>query len=1036
MKALIVHLSDLHITSDDQVVCSRSLSIANAVKTLESRPDICIVVASGDIAFSGAEQEYYQALAFFDSLRDDLSRQSVEGEPNRRLPVEFVLAPGNHDCDFSAASSVRQAVVDTILSYPDKADDPAMTGVCTSVQRNFFELLHALGGPDLRSADGARRRLCWEYSFNHGEERLLFQCCNTAWLSQLHEQQGKLYFPPQLLAGAKADSCILVFHHTLNWLEIKNMRDFRARIDETANLILTGHDHDATWRSQTLPNRSGNLVLEGGALRYFDNSTKSDFNVLVIDTKDSRLKIGHFDWDSERGIYAPSGGSRLTPDRLAFEWLPTSMFARRSGHRFPLSTAFSSFLDDLGIAVNHPRRERATLRDLFVFPDLCEVRIPPNSIPRFVRGDDFLSLLDNEGVSLISGDHLSGKTALAKATFRALYDRECVPLLLDAGRPIRRGDQLTKYLSEKFTEQYGPDQIAEFQQLDRGQRAIIIDDYHKLRLPTPARRQFISDLSKFARKVILLADSLLVDLDDMLGPHVSAAGSLPNEHYEIQPFGYLARDLIIERWLTLGDSDSADAVDSAQKLATIRSTLDNVFGRNFVPAYPMFVLTVLQNVEAGQSMNTSAGAHGYFIELLVRTALFRGRNKEELDLAAGYLEYLAYRIFCLNRNRISSEELTQIHNDYRQRHAIARSQESIVGPLVQQQILTCSNDCVEFRYPYMLHYFVALFLRDNLEKLEVRQQISHLTESMHLERNSNILLFLAHLTHHSALIDELLRTAKRHYVGVAEATLAEDARFLIQLGVPQVSLALRDPQSERQQYLIAKDQEERALTPIESQDTFDGKDFEPVVELSGALRNLEVLGQVLKSFPGTLEAETKARIASECYSIGRRSLSAIFEMIKQNEQALLALIFDSLHGVHPDLPDRQAMEIARSTLMGLAYGIAFGVIKKVSQSVGCADNIPTYDRILRDDPAPMVNLIDTSIRLDQMSVVPLARIEEQANSFQSNPVALSLLRHLVVQHFRLFSVDYRTVQALCAKLEIPLKNVKALDPHNRIVKGT
>ncbi len=572
--------------------------------------------------------------------------------------------------------------------------------------------------------------------------------------------------------------------------------------------------------------------------------------------------------------------------------------------------------------------------------------------------------------------------------------------------------------------------------MDRGRRAIIVDNYHKLRIPTNVKKQLISDLHKFASKVILFTNNMVTDLEEIIQPHVSIAETFPIEHYEIQPLGYLGRNQIVESWLSLGESDTGDPLEYAHELSTITAILNTVFGRNFVPAYPVFVLIVLQSVGTGQSMDTNAGAQGYFFELLVRAALFRGRSKKEFDIAAGYLAHLAYIVFCFNRNRITLEELAQIHKDYQQRYDIRRSQESIVGPLIQQQILVSSNDYVHFKYEYMLYYFVALYIRDHIRELEVRNQLTKLVESIHSDRSSNILLFLAHLTRDPVLIDELQRLAKLHYAGLDEATLDTDARFLLQLGTPRVALTQKNPQEERQHYLIAKDETERALTKNLDEEAIVDADIEPVVKLNAALRNLEVLGQILKNFPGTLEGETKARIAKDCYSIGRRTLTAIFEMIRQNETDILTIIFDSLRMEHHGLSESQMMEKARYTLMSLAYGIAFGIIKKVSQSVGAPDLAGTYDRLQREDPVPLVLLFDTSIRLDHMSVIPVTKIEEQAESFQNNPVALSLLRHLVVQHLRLFPVEYRTAQALCARLEIPLENTKALPPGQKILKSS
>ena len=78
MKLLLIHLSDIHITSDDDAITKRYPQIVNAVKNLDYSLDLCVVVVTGDIAFSGTTEQYFVAFEFFEHLKQLLS-QSLSG---------------------------------------------------------------------------------------------------------------------------------------------------------------------------------------------------------------------------------------------------------------------------------------------------------------------------------------------------------------------------------------------------------------------------------------------------------------------------------------------------------------------------------------------------------------------------------------------------------------------------------------------------------------------------------------------------------------------------------------------------------------------------------------------------------------------------------------------------------------------------------------------------------------------------------------------------------------------------------------------
>lgn len=100
-----LHLSDLHITAD--YGDARSDTAADLGRFLDDLPE-CLdqmhvepdaIFFTGDVAQSGAEEEYEVAKEFFDHVQDCL--------PTRSRQVPLLMIPGNHDVTWSAINPAR-----------------------------------------------------------------------------------------------------------------------------------------------------------------------------------------------------------------------------------------------------------------------------------------------------------------------------------------------------------------------------------------------------------------------------------------------------------------------------------------------------------------------------------------------------------------------------------------------------------------------------------------------------------------------------------------------------------------------------------------------------------------------------------------------------------------------------------------------------------------------------------------------------------------------------------------------------------------
>ena len=564
-----------------------------------------------------------------------------------------------------------------------------------------------------------------------------------------------------------------------------------------------------------------------------------------------------------------------------------------------------------------------------------------------------------------------------------------------------------------------PLQLDAYRQLDVSSRAIIVDDFDKLDQTPLQKRNSLNRLASYASYVIIFANDVASDLNDLTNP-----GSFQNplgevQHYRIQPLGFVGRNKLVERWMLLGEGSDSNDLAFVQNLNRRNETINTIIGRNYVPSYPVYVLAVLQALDAATPIDMNASTHGYFYELFIRTSLARGRSNIDFDIVVSYLAYVARQLQLQGVKIVEESEFRRIHDDFQEQYDIRRPYDLIKQQLISQNILVSIGGGIAFRYSYLYNYFVASYLKDHISETNVQETISRMSREVHIETNANILLFLAHLSKDPTVIGELLQAAKARFPQQSPMTLDADVKFLEGLGLtlPNVVYEERDTRTNREAVLATFDQAnppDNGAIDITSNELEAQVDVDnPVVQFYSAIRHLDILGQILKNFPGSLEGSAKLEIARECYQLGLRSLSAIFDIIDSEQTEILKQISDIIKENNPRFTSLEADNRARETLIGMTHVLTYGMILRISKAVGSRDLFKTFERLMKESDSAAYKLINSALEIDNRAEFPEIAIRRAVREFKDDVLPLSVLRHLVVSHFQLYPVEYTTKKSLC-----------------------
>src|SRR5262245_36668130 len=225
MKIALIHLSDIHLKEQPEAnpILRRAEAIAKAVASVSFGVNYGLIVVSGGTAFSGKEGEYRHGAQLLESLRSTLAAHFTGAQ------IELMTVAGNHDCDFCLANSVREILISSLR--PEKIDDAVITQL-VHPQQHYQAFARGFHTHSQASPESSLHSLYRSSSISLADKTILFHLLNSAWISQLREKPGTLYFPVGLIKdriaeAPHADLVVSVIHHPFNWFSPENGRDIR-----------------------------------------------------------------------------------------------------------------------------------------------------------------------------------------------------------------------------------------------------------------------------------------------------------------------------------------------------------------------------------------------------------------------------------------------------------------------------------------------------------------------------------------------------------------------------------------------------------------------------------------------------------------------------------------------------------------------------------------------------------------------------------------------------------------------------------------
>lgn len=1013
---IIAHLSDFHIRDNTSFDESFYRSISSAIKAETKESDVLYLICTGDVAFSGKISEYDNALKIFEIILD--------GNTN------FICCPGNHDIDYQN-NAVRSAVIKSILEDGQSIDYECIS-TCLKSQENYFIFDSQLTNKDWGNNINIFHKIKYK------SYTILFNIINTAFTAELDSPPGKIFLDPIYLDTScyNANLKIAIMHHTLSWFQEKYRVDIRKVINKNYEFVFTGHEHKPDAYCSGPFNNDTTSFIEGGEINVKGSHKNSDFNIIKLDLENEQFANIVYVYDEKDQIFRRIKGHEDQWSQI--------MSIDYSRNYLEFSKKFVKFLDGPGAPYNHPRKDSLVLSDFYIFPNLKELDASKKKDIKVLPTIRANKIVNKKfGTLAISGGEKSGKTALAKMLCSMLKRLELLPIYINCEELTKsQGAKLDEVVLKSYTELYKDCDLDNFKQILQHEAVIILDDFHLLQGNNFEKAKALRKMASLYNNFVVFAtdDILFTELKYIENNKFKNKERYLNtlERYSIMPFGYVLREELIKKWYNLSDDDIDYSWESSSKLDELINKIELVVDHNFVPSYPFYLLTALATIDTMATDEIVKSAYGHYYQALLTMTLSKiDKTQAEIGLRITFLTNFAIHLYQQKASRISTQDFDVFFEKHIKKYGISLDKNVFTDQLIDASLFQSIDGVISFKYKYFFYYFVANYLSHNINSEDSKIKIKELISTLYKESSGCILMFLVHFsTENSFILEEILSHARSLFKNSPIATIDDDATHFKELAfeIEQVILPNITPSEIRKKSGEEFDKNNNRTDKDFSSESIKFDELEPkdsserfIADMAASFKCMSIIGQILKSYYGSLISSQKYSLFEEAVSISFRTLGDYYEFVKKYKQEMIEDISKIIKNSNITEPSK-IKNRAKRYLLDYSSDLSLFFILVPAKYLSSKKLKQTYKNFFynhKDETS--YKLLSLAIDIEYLHLLPVERIEDLAKDFRDNIMAFSILQRLIAFHMYMHHTTFKEKQRLTDLLKISMKQQRMIE---------
>lgn len=709
---------------------------------------------------------------------------------------------------------------------------------------------------------------------------------------------------------------------------------------------------------------------------------------------------------------------------------------------------FKEFLNDIEARFAHSKVDNLRLEDIYIAPDLKDLNNGKKSATIKVENLEKLTdAIDVDGTKFaFLGNDSAGKSANCKYLFQKYFELGLYPVLIngtDIGSNIRP-ETLQSIVEQRISEQY--EESFKLSEIDNTRVIVIIDDFHKA---TKSKGKYwsvlMNNLEELFQHIIVTGNSL------MPIENLSKQDPFKNfKLYAILEFGPKFRYELVNKWNTVGvETRFLDHNELLRKNDAYISHIKAIIGKNYIPSYPFYLLSILQALESGNVQNPNYSIHGFYYEVLINECFSKAiKDRKEISLYYNYLTQFCFFLFEQGVKDVSLEEFDAFHKMYCEKHDLTYRKETILETFDSAKLLYVNNR-VYIKEKYVYYFFVAKYIANEIaNKQEIKKLVTKMCLRVFRDEYASIIMFVTHLSKDNFIISELISIANSLFPETNVAQLQDEINGINELveQIPQQVLEIVNVDDQRDEELREEEEMEKLEKELEEEktnyDNFSLDDDVSTIDffarITRAFKTIDILGQVAKKHWGELDGEQKLSLVTTTYNVGLKTLDFYLQLLQKNSKEIvehISLLIKEKHFKDKHSLEKGIEEASRNFVFRLCFMSSFGITKRVSNAIGYDKLKNTFEKALEAQPYNSVKLIDLSIKLGYSSIAShIDLIEGYKEEMERNKLSLVVLQNLVIDYMYMFDTDYKTKSRICNKLGISVQEQLRIDQTSTVKK--
>lgn len=862
MKLLILQLSDLHLKNKEDAF---SVDVDKIVQSLNAIDDAdeCVIVISGDLAFSGKDCEYKAT----GSLLGAIIKKLVITKFQHKY-IEIICVPGNHDIDFTGINREFDIISNAVASH--NIDEILRNDL--DHMKPFYSFANHY---DCFKGD----KIISKKIITKPTGEVGFVMINSAPFSFMGgdaKDMGLHYLTDKQLelldSATEADINILIMHHSIEWFSNECKERIRKIIGKKYSFVLTGHEHEAIGETRNT-NETGKIqYIQGNALLGY-SQMGNGFCTIILDLNSSKVKAHSF---LLKGKY-------YVPEEVLADDIKRTVRGEIAVKQL--------FLDSLKYDNN-----KYLIDDYYVFPNMVYNQLDKKEeLENFeISNESVLEevLTNNERV-FIYGERKSGKTLLANRIYSAFISKSKCPILFNANDlSLKKIDRIIKYT---FEEQYEQADISYriFEQLDLEEKIAIIDEAELLDKATLNKILNYFE-NKFCKILVFSEEQLDFDIHKQVLEVFAGKKSI---QITIKPFWYTKRKELILNTLKMQSNHINDINQQVKKINDIINSQIKYFNLN-----PEFIINFVNQYMKDYRFQFMSGTNVFSVvyENSVRNRIIDNSENMDVNIVLNILREIAYYMHFGKKVHIQMEEVNNIINQYEKDYRQKVNVRQFLNIAINAKIIIDNVNYYRFKDHTLVAYFVAQAINQKFNQDEnIAENVEYLLNNLCFSINSDIVLFLALITNNPKFINFIVNGAYKHFAEMEELDFDKgNVKFIMDTDIPiKNSLPSTDEKKQRETALAKQEEEAKLSDLIELVNEYDysEEDLKKVEnQIMISFKYIEILSKTLPAFCHNLKADQQDRLVEMIYKCPNKFLYAMLKDINDNFDEFVNTLYEEV----------------------------------------------------------------------------------------------------------------------------------------------